>query len=99
HLVGVIPGPNKCSLEQINEGLMPLVSDLLLAWDPGFFYMRTSLYPSGCSCRSVVIPLVCNIIGARQVGSFSGPMSTIFCPYCLLMKDHIEEMPSNKWPM
>jgi hypothetical protein len=98
-LVGVLPGPNKPSLEQINEGLALLIDDLLLAWDPGFFFTRTSLYPSGRSCRSVVIPLVCDIIGARQVGGFSGPTSTLFCSYCLLTKDRIEELPSNKWPM
>lgn len=99
YLVGVLPGPNKPSLDQINEGLAPLVDDLLLAWDPGFFYTRTSLYPSGRPCRSAVIPLVCDIIGARQVGGFAGPTNTIFCSYCLLTKDRIEELPSNKWSM
>ncbi|KAG2343173.1 hypothetical protein BDR05DRAFT_976009 [Suillus weaverae] len=78
YLVSILPGPNKPSLKQINEGLAPHVN--------GFFYTHTSLYPSGHSC-------------AWQVGGFSGPTSTIFCSYCLLMKDHIEELPSNKWPM
>ncbi|KAG2742233.1 hypothetical protein P692DRAFT_20640116, partial [Suillus brevipes Sb2] len=76
----------------INEGLAPLIDDLLLAWDPGFFYTRTSLYPSGRSCRSAVIPLVCDIIGARQVGGFAGPTNTIFCSSC---KEH--RAVAEKW--
>ncbi|KAG1730194.1 hypothetical protein EDB19DRAFT_1897095 [Suillus lakei] len=94
-----MPGPNKPSLSQINHGLAPLVDDLLLAWDPGFFFTRMHLYPSGHLCQSAVIPLVCDIMGVRQAGGFAGPTNTIFCSCCFFTRDRIEEFKSSEWSM
>ncbi|KAG2743591.1 hypothetical protein P692DRAFT_201672461, partial [Suillus brevipes Sb2] len=99
YLVGIMPGPNKPSLSQINHGLAPLIDDLLLGWNPGFFFTRTYLYSSGRLCRLAVIPLVCDIMGARQAGGFAGPTNTIFCSYCFLTRDRIEEFEPTDWSM
>ncbi|KAH7908184.1 hypothetical protein BJ138DRAFT_1013317, partial [Hygrophoropsis aurantiaca] len=99
YLVGVIPGPKKPSLEQINHSLRPLVDDLLAAWDPGMYFSRTALHRYGRRARSVVIPLVCDIMGARQAGGFPSPGMTLFCSFCLLTKDCIESFDVESWKM
>jgi len=38
YLVGVIPGPKKPSLKQINNFLRVLVNELLKFWEPGVFF-------------------------------------------------------------
>ena len=37
-LVGVIPGPGKPAMDEINHYLKPLVQSLLEFWDPGVFF-------------------------------------------------------------
>lgn len=50
YLVGIMPRPNKPSLSQINHDLAPLINDLLLGWNPAFFFTRMYLYTSGRLC-------------------------------------------------
>jgi hypothetical protein len=98
-LVGLIPGPNKPSLEEINHGIKPLVDDLLDCWDPGLFISCTAMRRHGRRVLAALIPLVCDILGARQTGGFSGVTSTLFCSFCYLTLDQIENFDMNSWKL
>jgi len=43
YLCGVIPGPKKPSLEQINNFIRPLVNELLEFWNPDVFFSRMAV--------------------------------------------------------
>ena len=97
YLVGVIPGPSKPSLEQINHALSLLVLELLEFWK-GVFYTRTYKFPSGRLSKGAMIPLVCDMLAARQVAGFGSVTSTFFCTFCLLTIQDIENLEKRTWP-
>lgn len=97
YLVGVIPGPSKPSLEQINHALSLLVVELLDFWK-GVFFTQTYKFPGGRFSKGVLIPLVCDMLAARQVAGFGSATSTFFCTFCLLTIQDIENLEKQTWP-
>ena len=97
YLVGVIPGPSKPSLEQINHALSLLVLELLEFWK-GVYYTRTYKFPSGRLSMGAMIALVADMLAARQVAGFGSVTSTYFCTFCLLTIQDIENLQKRTWP-
>lgn len=97
YLVGVIPGPSKPSLEQINHALSLLVLEMLEFWK-GVYYTRTYKFPGGRFSKGALIPLVCDMLAARQVAGFGSATSTFFCTFCLLTIQDIENLVKHTWP-
>ncbi|KAG2061384.1 hypothetical protein BDR06DRAFT_978889 [Suillus hirtellus] len=97
YLVCVVPGPNKPSMEELNHFLQPLVDDLLEFWSPGVFFLCTFLHCHGCIMHTALIPLVCDILGTQQVGGFASHTSSLFCSFCLLTSDKIEDTKPDSW--
>ena len=97
-LVGVIPGPGKPSLEQINHFLRLIVDDLLEFWSPGVYFSRTALRPQGRFAYGFLIPLVCDQLAARQVGGLPSSSGTHLCSFCFITKDMIENFDETTWP-
>ncbi|KAH7905295.1 hypothetical protein BJ138DRAFT_973937, partial [Hygrophoropsis aurantiaca] len=89
----------KPSDAQINHCLAPLIDDLLEFWSPGVYFSKTALRPFGRSVLAALIPVVCDIMGARQVGGFTGHMAKLFCSFCYLRSDQIENFDMKKWPL
>ena len=98
YLAGVIPGPHKPSEDEINHFLAPLVDDLLEFWDPGVYFTKTHAHPTGRLVRAALIPLVSDILAARQTGGFSAHSATLFCSLCYLQADKIESFDIESWP-
>ena len=97
YLAGVIPGPSKPSLEQINHALACLVRELLDFWK-GVFYTWTYKFPAGRFSKGAMIPLVADMLAARQVAGFGSATSTFFCTFCLLTIQDIENLRKDTWP-
>lgn len=96
-LVGVIPGPQEPSQDEINFLLKPLVDDLLRFWNPGVCYSCTPKHPKGRRTRCVVIPLVCDVPAARQMAGLSHHSHTLFCSVCLLDGNSINNLDFSQW--
>nr|VWO99119.1 Zn(2)-C6 fungal-type domain-containing protein [Ganoderma boninense] len=96
-LVGVIPGPHKPSLEQLNHFLRPLVDELLVFWDTGVFFSRTAKYDCGRLVRAALVPLVCDLPAARQTAGFGGHGAKFFCSMCILTKVSINDIRYKTW--
>ncbi|RPD78038.1 hypothetical protein L226DRAFT_458088 [Lentinus tigrinus ALCF2SS1-7] len=98
YLVGVIPGPGKPKTDwEINHFLRPLVDELLQLWNSGIYYSRTSKYVGGRLVRCVLVPLVCDLPAARQVGGFGSYSAAYFCHMCNLRKEDMNELDMDKW--
>lgn len=97
YLAGVIPGPGKPSLDQINHALSLLVLELLDFWK-GVFYTITLASASGLLAKGAMIPLVCDMLAARQLCGLSSATSTWFCTFCLLTIQEIENLDKSSWP-
>ena len=92
YLVGVIPGPLKPSTEQINHFIALLVDELLVFWSSGVYYKRTAMHSSGRRSRAAMIPLVCDLLGARQVAGLGQHNHTyMLCTCCHIAQDGIED--------
>lgn len=99
YLVGVIPGPNKPSLTEMNHFLDLLAADLLDFWQPGVVYTRTTEYTLGRRVRTAIIPVVCDALGAHQVMGFGSINSTFFCTYCYLRIQDLENFEKKTWQL
>lgn len=98
YLVGVVPGPNKPNLDQLNPILDLLVKDLNEFWTPGVRYTRTANHPNGRHVNAALVPLVSDLQATRQTAGFSFPRHRLFCSYCYLQKSKIEDFDKSKWP-
>jgi hypothetical protein len=96
-LAGVVPGPHKPSLQQINHAQRPIVADLLNFWDPGVFFSRTALYSEGRLVKAALLLLVADILAARQMGGFTAITSSLFCTCCKLRSKDIENFEIDTW--
>jgi len=98
YLAGVIPGPGKPSLDQINHALSLVVAELLDFWK-GIYYTVTFASMCGCLVKGAMIPLVCDMLAARQLAGFGSATSTWFCTFCLLTIQDIENLDKSTWPV
>jgi hypothetical protein len=97
YLAGVIPGPGKPSLDQINHALSLLVAELLEFWK-GVYYTVVPASQTGCLTKGALIPLVCDMLAARQLIGLGSATSTWFCTLCLLTIQDIENLDKSTWP-
>ena len=98
YLAGVIPGPGKPSLDQINHALSLVVTELLEFWK-GVYYTVIFASLSGCLTKGAMIPLVCDMLSARQLAGLSSATSTLFCTFCHLTIQDIENLDKSTWPV
>jgi hypothetical protein len=96
-LAGIIPGPHKPSLDQINHAVKIIVKALLHFWTPGVFFTRTVLCRQGRLCRAALLLLVADILAARQIGGFTGITSSHLCSCCNLLAKDIENFDISSW--
>ena len=97
YLAGVIPGPGKPSLDQINHALSLIVMELLEFWK-GIYYTLTFTSLLGRLVKGAMIPLVCDMLAARQLSGLSSATSTCFCTCCRLEIQDIENLDKDSWP-
>ena len=97
-LAGIIPGPRKPSLSDINHSLQLLVNVLLEFFDPGVLYSRMARHKQGCRVRAILVPVVSDMLAARQAGGFASATATYFCTRCNLKIQDIENLDIHSWP-
>ncbi|KAG8903983.1 hypothetical protein FRB99_002432 [Tulasnella sp. 403] len=97
-LVGIIPGPREPSQEEINEFINPVVDAFLSMWDPGLWISRTALHSTGCLARVMLALIIADLLGSRQITGFTFPSHTLFCSYCLLTRNNIDNLDRSQWP-
>lgn len=97
-LAGIIPGPKKPSLSDVNHSIKLLVDVLLEFFSPGVWYSRMARHRSGCRVRSILVPVVSDMLAARQAGGFASPTATFFCTLCNLKVQDIENLDKSTWP-
>ncbi|EJD39807.1 hypothetical protein AURDEDRAFT_47931, partial [Auricularia subglabra TFB-10046 SS5] len=95
-LAGIVPGPNAPSLDQLNHLLVPLVDDFCTAWQ-GLMIKRTQNHQGGYRARCAIVPVVCDMMAAKQILALSAPTSRFFCSYCWLRYDDINDLNCREW--
>ena len=99
YVAGVIPGPDKPSLDKLKHYLQLVVDELKEFWDPGVFFSRTHNYPLGRLFLAMLVPVVCDMPAARQViGYASAPTAHYFCTVCELDINDIKVLDRQEWP-
>lgn len=79
---GLMPGPKKPSLDQMNYMMEPLVDDLEISYKEGVFITRTHNYPKGRVVRCVLGPVVADMPGGRQMAGFAFSTAKQGCTCC-----------------
>lgn len=99
YLAGIIPGPGKPASDEINHYTQLIVNDLKELYSPGVFLTRTSSHRKGRNCQGVLIPLICDLLAARQVIGYAGSTTAhYFCTACDLDIDDISVIDHSEWP-
>ncbi|KDR67755.1 hypothetical protein GALMADRAFT_47123, partial [Galerina marginata CBS 339.88] len=98
YLAGVIPGPREPSLDAVNHFLLPLIDDLVVAYEPGIYLTRTHDYPSGRTSKSTLIPVICDTMASKKVTGNCGHSATYFCSRCRLSRKDIDNLNVSSWP-
>ncbi|OBZ68265.1 hypothetical protein A0H81_12045 [Grifola frondosa] len=97
YLHSITSSPREPFLEEANHFLTPLVNSLVPAWRSGVWYSRTYNYPRGRLARSALACLVTDLPGARKVTGMAGHMAKLFCSFCWLNKDNIDDLNWKGW--
>ncbi|KAK0429669.1 hypothetical protein EV421DRAFT_1693584, partial [Armillaria borealis] len=96
YFAGVLPGPGKPSMEESNHSLRLIADDFEALWK-GVTFTKTFAFPSGRSARGVLVPLVCDMLGARQAAGFTSATSTFPCIVCDITNNDIGNFPPGSW--
>jgi len=97
-LAGIIPGPRKPSLSDVNHSIQLLVDVLLEFFCPGVWYSRTAKHSHGHRVWAILVPVVADMLAAQQVGGFASSTATFFCTLCNLNIQDIENIDRHTWP-
>jgi hypothetical protein len=97
-LAGIIPGPRKPLLSDINHSLNILVNILLEFFDPGALDSQMVRHKLGCRVRAILVPVVADMLAVRQAGGFASLTATYFCTGCSLKVQDIENLDMHSWP-
>ncbi|PBK83819.1 hypothetical protein ARMGADRAFT_1048366 [Armillaria gallica] len=97
-LVGVIPGPRKPALDQINHLLKLLIDDLVQGWEEGFYLSQTPAYPDGRLVRCALVPIIADLPAARRISGFPSFHARCWCSECKLALDDAENLQFDAWP-
>jgi hypothetical protein len=96
-LAGILPG--KPSLEEMNHSMQLVVNNVKKFWEPGVFFSRTQKYRCGRLFKGMVVPLIADMLGARQVIDMPGTaVAHYFCTFCNTNKDDIDVTDHDEWP-
>ncbi len=96
YVAGVIPG--YAALDEINHYLDLLIDELLVLWDPGVFFSRTYNSTIGRLYRAMCIPLICDMIAARQVLGQAAVTSHNCCTLCDIDYHDFDITDAHEWP-
>ncbi|KAE9390207.1 hypothetical protein BT96DRAFT_779306, partial [Gymnopus androsaceus JB14] len=94
-LLAVLSGDPK--QHEINQ-ILARVVDLLLPLEEGYFYLRTAKHPFGRNVSLVIVPAVCDVLGAHQLVGFPHHKHRLFCTCCLLPRHDIHNLNRASWP-
>ena len=97
-LAGVLPRPRKPSLSNVNHTIKLLVDVLLEFFDPGIWYSQMVRHKQGCRVQAILVPVISDMLAARQAGGFASLMATSFCMLCNLKIQDIENLDRSTWP-
>ncbi|KAI0351849.1 hypothetical protein OH77DRAFT_1498274 [Trametes cingulata] len=77
----------------MNHFLALVVDELLDLWDPGVYYTKTATSPHGRLVRAALIPLVADLLAARQLSGL-GPHNhrQVLCSVCTTSADNVENV-------
>lgn len=82
-LLGIIPGPNEPTLEEINHYIRPIINQLEIGWKSGFHISRTADAPEyGEDVEVAVVLSVNDLPAARKVAAMAGVGAHFYCTVC-----------------
>lgn len=96
-LVGIIPGPKKPSMEQMNHFLKPIVDEMFPFWNHGKWFSRTPEYEQGRLVWALILLLICDLDASRAIAGFTSFSHEYFCHCCMQQIDNIANFDKTTW--
>jgi len=61
------------------------------------YLSHTAIHAQGVLCHIALIPLVCDLLAAWQMAGLAGHSASIFCSFCYIRLDKIENLDMATW--
>ena len=81
-IASIIPGPHTPSTMDLTHYIKPLIDDLVVSWENGVRYSRTTSHPMGRMTHSAIIAAVIDLPAARHASQLAGHGSHFYCSVC-----------------
>ncbi|KIJ50152.1 hypothetical protein M422DRAFT_78011, partial [Sphaerobolus stellatus SS14] len=95
----IVNGPKQSSLTQSNHYIRPFIDDFRDFWNQGYQFPETPIHPKGVTIKGTVIPLIMDLKALRQIMGYAAHNAHIFCTYCLLLHNYIDDVANPaQWP-
>ena len=94
---GFTPTPKEPKTIQLNNLLVPLISELQQLWT-GVFFTKTHNHPSGRTLKAAILLLMGDIPAQRKLSGLADHSANLFCAHCNLKSENIMELDKMKWP-
>ncbi|KAF8586401.1 hypothetical protein K439DRAFT_1646267 [Ramaria rubella] len=72
YIVGIITSPHEPSLTELNHYMQPLMDDMVVAWERGIHFSRTSLYLMGRFTHSAIAVSINDLPAAWKASGLAG---------------------------
>ncbi|KAG9017600.1 hypothetical protein FRB90_000593 [Tulasnella sp. 427] len=96
-LVGIIPGPRKPSMKQVNHLLKPIMEELVPFWETGKWYSRTTEFPEGRLVWVLLLLLIADLDACRALAGLNSHTDMKFCSYCTITLDTIDNIDTDSF--
>ncbi|VDB99907.1 unnamed protein product [Peniophora sp. CBMAI 1063] len=96
YIAGITPGPNAPNMITISHILELLINVVSRYTSPGH-HVPTFHHPQGMLIQLVLAPLIADIEAVRKTAGFMSHSANLFCSFCDLPSQRIEELNSSAW--
>lgn len=96
-LVGIIPGPKKPSMEQMNHFLKPIVDEFVPFWTHGKWFSKTPKYDMGRLVWALILLVICDLDASRAISGFTHFSHRCFCSRCIQPLAEIANFDRTSW--
>ncbi|KAJ7498433.1 hypothetical protein B0H11DRAFT_1714955, partial [Mycena galericulata] len=95
-IVGLLPSPFKPDAVDLTHLMDPIV-ETILKYEPPGKKVATHYHPEGVDVQARIVPLIADLLAAREASGFLSHAAIMYCWFCLLTRDENHRLDHLLW--